>query len=416
MVTTPPDATARVTQSYLMPDTKLPIRAALAAAILSIATAHAAPQIASTTALPTYGQSVKLELRNFDWLTYLPATRYTVNGNVIDVEYEFLADGWTASRPDFGNETVNLGELPPGNYTVNARIYDIDKPDTPPQVVTTNVPVVPPDDWGIYPVPQSPDAYQGMWAMVRSAVYYDTASMRTTVSGNVIRVDFDYYGDAPTGGPAPAGSTSYGAVKVPGLAPGHYVLEGWGRPKAGGASAKYFSREIAVAATSPVVEYFASTTGHYFITAGPGDIAGLDPGTVTWKRSGERFKAWLHQSDAPAGAVPVCRFYASGPNSHFYTGVAADCSGLKALEAQQRSETAAKGIAFQGWQFEQIAFYALLPVDGQCPGDTFPVYRAYNQRGIYNDSNHRFISDPRTRYAMLAGGWADEGVAFCSPF
>ena len=389
---------------------------ALAASAFSISTAIAAPSIGSTAMLPAYGQPVKLELRDFDWLTYLPATRYTVAGNVITVEYEYLADAWTAWRPDFGNEALELGELPPGNYTVNARLYDINKPSTPPQVLTTNVPVGPPRDWGIYPVPQNPDAYQGLWATVRSAVYLDTATMHATVSGNVIRIDFDYYGDAPASGPGPAGATSYGSVKMPGLAPGPYRLEGWGRPKSGGASAKYFSRDFSVAATSPVIEYFADTTGHYFITAGPADIAGLDPGTLTWKRSGQSFKAWLRQADAPAGSVPVCRFYAGGPNSHFYTGVAADCEGLKALEASQRAESLAKGTAFLGWQYEQIAFYALVPVNGQCPGDTYAVYRAYNQRGIYNDSNHRFTGDPLMRMASLAGGWADEGVAFCSPF
>ena len=392
-------------------------RAALAAAAIAIPAANAANlSIGATPMIPSYGQAVTLELLNSDWPTHLTATRYTLAGNVITVEYEYLPDGWAASRPDFGNARLEVGELAPGNYTVNARLYDINKPNTPPQVVTTNLPVVPPADWGIYSIPQNPDAYQGLSVMVRSAVYYNPSTMRTTVSGNVIRVDFDYDGDAPTGGPAPAGWTSYGSVKVPGLAPGHYRLEGWGRAKAGGASEKFFTRDVAVASTSPVVEYFANTTGHYFLTAGPSDIAGLDPGALTWKRSGQSFKAWLNPADAPAGAVPVCRFYAGGPNSHFYTGVAADCQGLKSLEAKQRSEASAKGTAFLGWQYEQIAFYALVPVNGQCPGDTYPVYRAYNQRGIYNDSNHRFMGDSLMRSATLAGGWADEGVAFCSPF
>jgi hypothetical protein len=57
----------------------------------------------------------------------------------------------------------------------------------------------------------------------------------------------------------------------------------------------------------------------------------------------------------------------------------------------------------------------LVPANGQCPGDTIPVYRAYNQRSAENDSNHRFMSDPTMRYAMLASGWSDEGVQFCSP-
>jgi hypothetical protein len=281
--------------------------------------------------------------------------------------------------------------------------------------VTTNVPVLAPDAWGIYPVPRNPDAYAPMWATVRSAVYYDPATMRATVNGGVIRVDFDYYGDAPTGGAAPAGATSYGSVALPGLAPGHYRLEGWGRPKAGGNSELYFTQDVAVGSASPVIEYYAAPLEHYFITAGPSDIAGLDPGTLTWKRSGQRFKAWLHQADAPPGAVPVCRFYAAGPNSHFYTGNAADCEGLKALEAVQRADAAAKGQPFLGWQFEQIAFYALVPTNGQCPGDTLPVYRAFNGSVAQHGANHRFMSDPRTRYAQLAAGWLDEGAQFCSP-
>ena len=314
-----------------------------------------------------------------------------------------------------GDAPVNLGELPPGNYTVNARLYDIANPGAAPQIVTSNVPVLAPTAWGIYPVPQNPDAYAAIWATVRSAVYYDAATMRATIAGNVIRVDFDYYGNAPTGGPAPAGSTSYGSVKLAGLAPGHYRLEGWGRPKTGGNSTRYFTADVAVGSTSPVVEYYAAATGHYFISAGPSDIALLDPGTLGWMRSGQGFKAWLNQQDAPPGAVPVCRFYASGPNSHFYTGIASDCEWLKGLEAQGRAQAAANNTTFQGWQFEQIAFYSLVPTNGQCPGDTIPVYRAYNQRAAYNDSNHRFMTDPGMRYAMLASGWGDEGVQFCSP-
>jgi hypothetical protein len=389
----------------------------LAAALLAApcAVLAATPYVAPTPSYPSYGKPMRLELRNADWPAFLPATRYVVSGNVITIDYEYLPDGWSATRPDFGYSTVDVGELPPGNYTVNYRLFDIGKPASAPQIVTTNVPVLPPDAWGVYSVPQNPNAFETMWATVRSAVFYDPASMRATVTGNVIRVDFDYYADAPTSGVPPAGSTSYGSVKVQGLAPGQYRFEAWGRPKTGGDSVRYFTRDVGVASTSPVIEYYADTTDHYFLTAGPSDISSLDPGTVTWKRSGQRFKAWLRASDAPPGAVPVCRFYAGGPNSHFYTGSSVDCEGLKELERKQRAEATAKGVNFLGWAYEQIAFYALVPVNGQCPGDTAPVYRAYNQRGIYNDSNHRFMVDSQMRNAELAGGWADEGVAFCSP-
>ena len=371
--------------------------------------------IAPSPTLPAYGQELNVEVRNFSYPAFLPATRYTVNGNVIDVEYQFVSDEWSMSSPFVGPPAVSVGELPPGNYTVNARFYDKANPSAPPQTISTNVPVLAPDAWGIYSVPHNPVAYTPMWAMVRSAVYYDAASMHATISNGVIRVDFDYYGDAPTGGPAPAGSTSYGSVKLPALPPGHYRLEGWGRPKAGGDSALYFSSDVAVGSASPVVEYYAAPTEHYFLTGGPGDIAGLDPGTLTWKRTGETFKAWLNPADAPPGAVPVCRFYAAGPNSHFYTGNASDCAGLKALEAQQRAEASAKNTQFLGWQYEQIAFYALVPTGGSCPGGTEPVYRMFNGPVAKNGANHRFTSDSRMRYAMLAAGWVDEGVQFCSP-
>jgi hypothetical protein len=388
----------------------------LAAAAFAMAAAHAAtPFVAAAPSIPFYGQSVTLQVRNFDFPFYLPATRYSIQGNVIDVDYEYVTDGWSFSAPDVGAAVVNLGELPPGNYTVNARLHDIANPGAAVQLITSNVPVLAPTAWGIYPVPQNPDAYATTWATVRSAVYYDASTMRATIAGSVIRVDFDFYGNSPTSGPAPAGATSYGSVKIAGLAPGHYRLEGWGRPKTGGDSTLYFTSDIAVGSTSPVVEYYAAPIDHYFITAGPSDIALLDPGMQTWKRSGQGFKAWLHQSDAPPGAVPVCRFYASGPNSHFYTGSASDCEWLKGLEAQGRAQAAANNTVFAGWQFEQIAFYALVPANGQCPGDTIPVYRAYNQRAAFNDSNHRFMSDPTMRWAQLASGWGDEGVQFCSP-
>src|SRR5260221_2088789 len=228
--------------------------AGLAAAAIAIPAAHAAnPSVGATPMVPSYGEQVKLELRNFDWPTYLPATRYAVVGNVINVEYEYVTDGWAVSRPDFGSMALEVGELPPGNYTVSARIYDINKPNSPPAVVTTNLPVQPPADWGIYSIPQNPDAYQGLWAMVRSAVYYDPATMRATVAGNVIRVDFDYYGDAPTGGPAPAGSPSHGSVELRGPSPRPSPPQRWGRAKAGGAAAKYFSPRGGAPAAIPLV-------------------------------------------------------------------------------------------------------------------------------------------------------------------
>jgi len=289
-------------------------------------------------------------------------------------------------------------------------------PSVAPQVVTQSFAVMPPENWGLYTIPREPRAFAPADVMLRSAAYFEPGSMRVTMNGNVVRVDFDYFGTAPVGGAIPPGTTSFAAVRMPALAPGNYVIEGWGRDKNTGQSGKYFTQAITISSAVTVTEYYAESTDHYFITAAPDEMALLDSGAIGgWRRTGQQFKAWLRVGDAPPDAKPVCRFYARGPNSHFYTGNAGDCQFLKGLEALQRSEALAKGQAFLGWAYENIAFYALMPDEsGQCPGNTQPVFRAYNNRFAQNDSNHRFTKDSQQRAAM-AMSWIDEGAAFCSP-
>ncbi len=393
------------------------LRAVIAssAAAAALHAAAATPSIAPTPSIPEYGQPFQVDLANSPWPYFLPSVRYWITGEVINVEYEYSSQAFAPMPINFGEEMISFGELAAGNYTVNARLYDLGNPSAPPQLVTTSIPVLPPSDWGIYSVPAAPQAFFPWRALVRSAAYYDPSTLRASVSGNVIRVDFDYYADAPLSSPAPAGSTSYGSVDVAGLAPGTYTLEGWGRPKAGGDPTRYFTSSVTVSATSPVIEFYSESLDHYFMSAGPGEVAAVDndPGHP-WKRTGQRWNAWLRASDAPQGAQAVCRFYASGPNSHFYTADAAECQYLQSLESQQRAEAAAMGVPYMNWQYEGIAFYALVPQNGQCPAGTDPVYRSYNDRGDQNDANHRFTADPVQRAAMLAT-WKDEGIAFCSP-
>jgi hypothetical protein len=174
-----------------------------------------------------------------------------------------------------------------------------------------------------------------------------------------------------------------------------------------------YATDFQVKGTSTVVEYYSDQLDHYFISAWPDEVTALDAG-VAFKRTGQRFQAWLRVADAPGYATPVCRFYASGPNSHFYTADPGECQYLKSLEQKQRADANAKGQPFPGWQFEAIAFYAVAPQGGACPSGTTPVYRAYNNRAAENDSNHRFTASERMRQAMRQS-WVDEGVAFCSP-
>lgn len=390
------------------------LRAGLLAAAFSAAPgmSSADPTVGAMTTLPAYGQPVKVELRNAQPYL-LPTMRYTRQGNEIIADYEFLGNEFGPYPPSIGAAPLNLGELAPGDYTLVARVTDLDKPGTAPYITTSNLPVVPPSAYGVYTVPVNPHAYDNVGILVRSAALIDTKSMRVTVAPGSIRVDVTF---DPSLSTTPYGSMKvYGTVSAGRLAPGTYHLEAWGRPLSGGNATKSFERDIVVGAASVVVEYYNEWLDHYFMAASGSEIDMLDAGGQGggWKRTGQSFAAWPDAQLAPPQAVPVCRFYAKGPNSHFYTADPAECQQLRDLETAQRAQAQGSGTAFLGWGYEGTAFYALLPQNGQCPGGTTPVWREYNGRALKNDSNHRFTPDAQVRDTMA--GWQVEGVAFCTP-
>ena len=390
---------------------------ALGAVLVAGQGAADAARMVATPVLPVYGQSVSVEVHDLPGPVYLPATRYIRSGFNILLEYEVGGNShFGPIRPDFGRAPpLVLGELPPGNYTLQARIFRIDAPHTQPEVITQTLAVVPPSSWGLYTVPRQPEAFAQTDVLLRSAAYFEPGSMQVSVSGSVIRLDFSYRGDAPAGGATPSGMATYGSARLPALAPGHYTLEGWGREKTSGKVERYFTHAFTVDSAASIIEYYSAASDHYFVAGAADETSLLDAGGMgDWKRTTQRFKAWLRMGDGPPAAKGVCRFYARGPNSHFYTGSASECDFLKSLEARDRAQAQARGQPFLGWGYEGIAFYALLPENGQCPGGTRPVHRAYNARAAQNDSNHRFMLDEQQRAAMLTS-WADEGVAFCSP-
>jgi hypothetical protein len=340
-------------------------------------------------------------------------------GSTIYVDYEFVGSAQALTQgfgphPTAGYAPISLGELPPGQYDVVARLIDINKPNFAAATVSTTLAVTAPQQWGIYPVPREPLGDSAAYATIRSAVYFDPQSMRATLQGNVVRVEFTYKADAPAVSPTPPGMVTTASVAIPTLRPGAYRLEGWGRKLSGGGYEHFFTRDFNVASNVEVVEYYSATLDHYFITAGSEEIALLDRnGAGDWRRTGQSMLAWMRQSDAPPGAVPVCRFYAAGPNSHFYTASTQECEYLRTLERDQRAQAAASGKPFLGWAFETFAFWVVPTPNGFCPGSMRPVYRAYNDRAAQMDSNHRFMVDGAQREAMSVG-WLDEGTAFCS--
>jgi len=151
-----------------------------------------------------------------------------------------------------------------------------------------------------------------------------------------------------------------------------------------------------------VMEFHNTTLDHYFLAAGPDEIQGIMAGAAGpgWELTGQSFKGWLTAPDASAGAVPVCRFYGAGPNSHFFTASADECAIVK---------------RDPGWFYEGTGFY-LHPVDAnrQCPAGFLQVERAYNNGFPRNDSNHRFTTSDSTVRAMGQKGWTVEGPVMCA--
>lgn len=165
------------------------------------------------------------------------------------------------------------------------------------------------------------------------------------------------------------------------------------------------------ATPQPVVEFHNTYLNHYFLTIDAEEMAAIDSGAAGpgWIRTGLAFHAY--RSPIPPGTycaedcgVPVSRFYGTpglGPNSHFYTAFADEAAQLR------RPGT--------GWTFERVEFSIPLPdARGRCAPGLAPVYRLYNMRWMFNDSNHRYVASAGERDRMAALGWHDEGVAFCT--
>ena len=158
------------------------------------------------------------------------------------------------------------------------------------------------------------------------------------------------------------------------------------------------------AATMTVYEYYNATLDHYFITWVPAEVAALDQGTVRdWQRTGYSFTTYITPE---AGTSPVCRYYmppAYG-DSHFFGRGTQECNDT--------------GRRNPGFVLEAPEFmYMTLPSAGTCAPGTQPIYRVFSNR---TDANHRYMTDPSVRDAMVAHGWVAEGdgpdlVVMCAP-
>jgi hypothetical protein len=152
-----------------------------------------------------------------------------------------------------------------------------------------------------------------------------------------------------------------------------------------------------------MIEYHHAGLDHYFYTANPSEIAGLDDGTGArgWARTGRSFRV-LREPGCPyvRHEQAAYRFFGKpgvGPSSHVFTVDREEC----------------RIVADSGaWLYESVAFWATPPDSrGGCgqPGE-IPLYRVWKSFG---DSNHRFTTERAVVEEMKAKGWVDEGIAMC---
>ena len=127
-----------------------------------------------------------------------------------------------------------------------------------------------------------------------------------------------------------------------------------------------------------------------------------------WVRTGQTFDVLPPSTPLSGSLSPVCRFYGrpeAGLDSHFYSTSPAECQAVI-----DRFSAA--------WSYESgDVFVAYLPdpATGNCPLNTTPLYRVYDNR---SDVNHRYTTSIDIRSQMINAGWMPEGdglnaVAMC---
>jgi len=157
--------------------------------------------------------------------------------------------------------------------------------------------------------------------------------------------------------------------------------------------------------TVVVAEYYNASLDHYFITWVDAEQQNLDAGNTPtqWVRTGYAFNTY---KAATSASSPVCRYYippALG-DSHFFGRGTTECTNT--------------GLRNPTFVLEDPAFIQMvLPVSGNCPAGTVPIYRVFSNRA---DANHRYMTDPAMRDQMVAKGWVAEGdgpdlVVMCAP-
>jgi len=157
-------------------------------------------------------------------------------------------------------------------------------------------------------------------------------------------------------------------------------------------------------AATDIVEFHHATLDHYFLTADAAEIAFIDGGGLgpAWTRTGRTLRGWPVDA-AVNGAADACRFFGTpgaGPDSHFYTVDAGECSAVRKDPF---------------WTYEGIAFRVLpLASNGSCAPGAAVVQRMLKSASDVTGIRHRYVIAGADIAAMRNAGWMLEGPVFCS--
>jgi len=148
-----------------------------------------------------------------------------------------------------------------------------------------------------------------------------------------------------------------------------------------------------------VTEYHNVILDHYFLVSTREEMQSIDSGAAGpgWVQTGESFSAYI--ASWCSGGYEVRRFYGPSAKSHVFTSDAQECGILRKPDT--------------GWIYEGVAFGVGRPRDGSCPDGAKTVWRLYNNRAVYEDPNHRYVTRKSLIDEMTQRGWMLEGVAFC---
>ncbi|NJR71948.1 MAG: DUF1800 domain-containing protein [Gammaproteobacteria bacterium] len=165
------------------------------------------------------------------------------------------------------------------------------------------------------------------------------------------------------------------------------------------------SSTSAIAQTSATVdsiEYINNRTGQYYRTDVAAEIAALDQHVAVsgYSRTGQSYKLWRTQADAPSGAIPLYKISSLNFANPAQPSI---CSMHKSGKIGQL----AGGTRCSP---QTSVTYALLPdANGQCAANTEPVF----QSAVAN--NTRFTTKLSVVQDMFDRGWNATGVTLCVP-